>query len=244
MNIDIKRFALLTSAIAASVTVVATAATGCSSNAVDDTDVDAGDDDTTSSSSSGGSSSGDGGGSSSSGDGGGSSSGDGGSDAGSCLAGGETIADETAFCAVVDGSQTCSGDETYFTDYCLGGAQNFNPSVARDAIECIKSSPTCESEERAACLPDAVAKACDDASAETYCAGLAAAKGCDPAPNDGSPFTVANCVALAKAMTPEQREFNIGSCVEESMLDTLCDDETVGTCFEALTYSFGSQLTD
>ena len=245
MNIDIKRFALLTSAIAASITVVATAATGCSSTQAvsDKTDSGGDDDDTTSSSSGssdGGSSSGgrDGGGSSSGDGGGSSSSGDAGNDAGTCLTGGMVVDDPAAFCAVVADSITCSGDP-YYVGLCVGPVQNFIPAVARSAVECIKSSPVCESDPTDACLPAAIAEACEDASAETFCEDLAAENGCDAAPSGGSPYTVAECVAIAKALSTTGRQA-LGDCFAMFVgAGTTCDDATVGSCFTAIPYSYG-----
>lgn len=182
MALDPKKFALLTSAIAASIAVVGASATGCTEKAVDDTG-DSGDGTSSSSSSSssssgsssgdgGGSSSGDGGGSSSSGDGGGSSSGDG----GSCLG------DEGAAPTCDDLGAACLAEPG--NDYmCPGYAAIFRPEVAKATIDCLKISPSCEEGDPDTnnCAYAAVEQACPVADAASYCDGIIAAANCDDA---------------------------------------------------------------
>lgn len=194
MALDPKKFALLTSTIAASIVVVGTTVTGCTEKAVDDTPGEgssSGEPTSSSSSSSGdggGSSSGDGGGSSSS-----SSSGDGGNDAGSCLG------DDGAAPSCDDIAETCLAEED--REYtCPGYATIFRPAIARATIDCLKISPSCEEGDPDLnnCAAAAIAEGCP-VDVVDYCDELIVHASCGD--SDVSEELRALCLDFAPALS-------------------------------------------
>lgn len=232
MQLDPKKFALLTATIATSVTVVATTVTGCTIESTGSGDNSSGGSSSSSSGDPGSSSSSSGGSSSSSSSSGSTDAGtDSGSDAGSCLGGGEAI--PASECTVTDAT-TCSGD-TYYTGLCGGPRRAFVPAVAKQAIDCLKTTPICESDEADACLTDAIDEACEDAGAEAFCRQLAADAEC-PVVDGELPFTLANCVHIVNALNTEGRAL-LTECFQDSAGAT-CTDEDVGYCFSSYPYAY------
>ncbi len=97
---------------------------------------------------------------------------------------------------------------------CEGYATNFKPEVAKAIADCLLLLPSCEGDFDAmqACTTAALAKACDDATAKTFCAPIASACG----KNDGGAADIdsSTCEALAKGLSTEGRGSFL-SCVDE-----------------------------
>ena len=222
MALDPKKFALLTSAIAASIVVVGASTAGCSDAAVDD-DGDGGSSSGEATSSSGGGSSSGGTSSGGTSSGGGSSSGgaDGGADGGTCLG------DEGVAPTCDDLGTGCFASEE--RDYmCPGFASVFKPSVAHATIDCLKISPSCEEGEELGapeCATDAVAAACTDddpATIQAFCEDVLDRAECEDA------ALLARCKAFYPALSQEGQD-GLKFCADDSSgcgLFEFCVDPT------------------
>ncbi len=200
MAFDPKKFALLTSAIAASIVVVGATAGGCTVNEVNDADSGTGSSSGEATSSSGGSSSG---GSSSGGSSsGGSSSSSGGSSSGSTDAGvdgGSCLGDDGVAPSCENQTGGCLTYE-FHQNLCANTGVVFRAAVARAAVDCLRIAPTCEmGGDESNCAAAAIAQACpvDAAVLGTYCDEVAAAAECEEA---DKPAAVAACKGLAPAL--------------------------------------------
>lgn len=144
----------------------------------------------------------------------------GGTDGGSCLGGG------TADAGAVD----CSGLATNGCDLtCERWAPTFKPAIAKAMADCLLKLPSCEGGTDAvtACADAALAKACDDPTAKSYCTPIATAcSGSD----SGDHVTQAGCEALAKGLSEEGRTTFL-SCVTEG---------TPGYCTADSSYCLGA----
>jgi hypothetical protein len=216
MKIDKTRFILLTSTLAASAAVAVVSTSGCTSTATQ-TDggtqtTDSGTDGTTSDSST-----------------------DSGDSGGQCLddtgnapfcgptgEGGDPDAGDDAG----DGGTADAGPNSPTCRYeCNQASENLKKGVANAVNDCLnkdKDEATCI-ERTKACVAEGLAKACDDATAKTYCTSLVAQckgdAGEDDAGDDAgsstqTPFTQQACEALVKALSAKGRE-NFTSCVTE-----------------------------
>ena len=208
--LDPKKFALLTSAIAASIAVVGASTAGCTVTSTDD-DVDSGSGSSGEpTSSSGGSSGGSSSGGSSSG---GSSSGGTSSSSGEIDAGpdgGTCLGDEGA-APSCDNQTGCLTDDLH-EDMCTGTASVFRPAVARQIVECLKIAPSCEmGEDESECAQKAVDEACPvDATFVTeVCDNMIELAECVGDEADGFG---ALCDALVPALTQLGRE-GLAECV-------------------------------
>lgn len=97
---------------------------------------------------------------------------------------------------------------------CEAYASNFKPEVARAIADCLVKLPSCEGDFDAmqACATAALAKACDDPTAKTFCTPIASSCG----KNDGGAADIdqSKCEALAKGLSTEGRASFL-SCVDE-----------------------------
>lgn len=166
-------------------------------------------------------------------------------DAGTTDDGGTTKPDTgTTACLGDDGAQptcdlatadaTCRDFCTRFSGPTVEGVPTYTAGVARSITDCILAKPSCGAltdAEIHACTDPALAQACDDPTATTFCEPLVTA--CDGVtPPDGgstTPFTKSTCEKLAKALTSAGRE-TFTSCVMEG---TGCSSDP-GKCVDAL----------
>ena len=88
---------------------------------------------------------------------------------------------------------------------CEGYLSSFKPRVAKATIDCLIALPTCEGD-TAHCATDALAAACPDPAAKTYCDALLAACAPDGGLTDaGAGLSLADCVQYANGMTSAGR---------------------------------------
>lgn len=104
--------------------------------------------------------------------------------------------------------------------YCWAYAENYKPEIAKAIADCLVKLPTCEGAMDAmkACVDGALAKACDDPTAKTFCTPVTTECAKNNAGADG--LTEAACEGVAKGLTEAGRS-NFLSCIDEG---------TPGTC--------------
>lgn len=201
MKIDKARFLLLTGTLSAAAVAGAAAMGGCTvvSNSTDG-GTDSGT--TTDSGSTDGSTDG-----SSSTDGGADGSTDGGADAAACL---DDNGPAAADCSDAGGC-TCADPTT---------RAGFKKGVLAAIADCQLKLPTCEGNAAAdQCEKDAVARACDDPTATTFCQPLVA--GC--ANGVGQKITQQDCEKVVRALTAAGRA-TVESCVTEGVAGNCSTD--------------------
>lgn len=107
---------------------------------------------------------------------------------------------------------------------CYSIASKLKHQVAVNAAECIDNhmdvAPTCEGG-NAPCILAAFALACDDATADPYCAGVVAS--CADAGADGGAVTQSECVAVAKGLSAAGRT-SLTTCLGNFDCD-ICFDQ-------------------
>lgn len=195
MKVDRARFLLLTGAIGAATALALTGASGCT--VVQKTSGSDGGGSTSNPETDSGSSTTDGGGTTVKDDAGTTTS--------DCLGSGSSDA----------GALDCSTLAANGCDvYCDTYATNFKPAIAKAIADCLVKLPTCEGgmDAMKACTDAALAKACDDPSAKTFCTPVASECAKNDAGAEG--LTQSSCEGLAKGLS-EQGRTDFLSCIDE-----------------------------
>jgi hypothetical protein len=182
MKVDRTRFLLLTTALSAA-TAIGAVATGCTVKSTEAPTVNPVTED------------------SGGGDGGYDAYTDGGGDASACY-------DNTGAAA------SCAAANTSCTAACERYLTNYTAGVARGITECIIKLPTCEGAdtEIAGCVQTALANACDDPTATTFCSPIVESCTADGGGTSGIDLT--ECTDLAKGLSTAGRAA-FTSCVTE-----------------------------
>src|SRR5205823_5350436 len=110
----------------------------------------------------------------------------------------------------------CDG---YIAQPSVGIAAYYKAGIARSITACILAKPSCGTLTHAQlepCADDALAHACDDPTATTFCAPMVESCGGITPPDGGSNtiFTKEGCESIAKGLTSEGRKA-FTSCVME-----------------------------
>ncbi len=190
MKIDRTRFLLLTTTLAAATAAALATNTGCTSTS--DTDAGVSDSDS-------GAGTGDGG---TSADTGSKTDTDASDGAAACLGG----ADGTFACGPVG-----EGDDAGVVKcqtQCEAAVAKFKSGVAKDINDCLNSSPACEGAD-VTCTNQAIALACPDTTATTFCTGLA-----PKCADASSGFTQTTCAEVVSALSQPGRTI-FTTCVDE-----------------------------
>ena len=202
MKIDKTRFLLLTTSIAATAAAAIVSTTGCSSTTTKtdagsssgSTPTDSGttDEDATTT--------------------------DGGTDTDATADGGACLANTGAapMCGPAGEGEDAGGFAKCATE-CDTVSANFKTDVAKSISDCMDLAPTCEGAAEG-CVAKAIAKACDDPDAVTFC--TAAVASCTDA---GATITQADCETLVRGMSVQGRT-DLQSCVDESLCSVACFD--------------------
>lgn len=121
---------------------------------------------------------------------------------------------DASTCLADDGlAPTCEGNaDGTCTAICNGYIPNYNKGVARAIADCLEALPTCTGAETAIanCVQVALAAACADPSAATFCAPLVAQCSADAT---GSPLNQTECQDLAVGLNSTGRGV-FTTCIE------------------------------
>jgi hypothetical protein len=216
MNIDKSRFLLLVTTLSASSAAALAVASGCT---VNNTTVDAGNGSLPDSSTEG----------PDLGDG--STTSDDGGDAGACLGNTKPIQSCDSEGLADGGDAGDAGAAACLYD-CNRFADEFTSEVAQNMRECMDLAPTCEGTSEG-CALKALARACDDPTATTYCANLLSC-GTPDGGFDAGPGTSSNaqtqCVTVVRALKQSTRDA-LTTCVTSS--GGACAPNVLSDCLRA-----------
>lgn len=109
---------------------------------------------------------------------------------------------------------------------------NYKGGVARAAVDCIVALPSCENAAVVVpCVDRALARACPEPTAPTYCSPLVTA--CDPNAGDaGSMISQAGCELFANGLSSAGRSA-FEACIEDKIAQSTCPTE-VGLCADEI----------